>query len=262
MANFLERFKADEAVPVDSGNGNIPRHIAIVMDGNGRWAVERGLARTAGHRAGLERIRDAVTVCLEYGIKHLTLYAFSTENWKRPPAEVDFLMKLFDEALHNEIDGLNARDVRVKFIGLRTDLNPALLKLMTASEKQTADNQALTLNFAVNYGGRPEIITACKAVIQAVQAGRLQADQLTEAVFSDYLFTAGQPDPDLLIKPGKERRISNFLIWQTAYTEFYFSDLYWPDFGKEAFLEALNYYSGRERRYGGLKKRGEKRIDE
>lgn len=237
-------------------NGILPRHIAIIMDGNGRWAEERGLPRTAGHRAGLERIRDAVDLCLELGIKHLTLYAFSTENWKRPPAEVDFLMKLFNEALQKEIAELDRRGVRVKFIGLRTDLNPGLLKLMDSSVTQTATNQALTLNFAINYGGRSEIVNACKAIAQAAQQGGLQPETVTEAVFSDYLFTAGQPDPDLLIKPGKERRISNFLIWQMAYTEFYFSDLYWPDFGKKAFREALSFFSRRERRFGGIK-RGE-----
>jgi undecaprenyl diphosphate synthase len=257
MTKNFDRNKApaQPVVPLDF-NGIIPRHIAIIMDGNGRWAEERGLPRTVGHRAGLERIRDAVDLCLDLGIKHLTLYAFSTENWKRPPAEVDFLMKLFNEALQKEITELDQRGVRVKFIGLRTDLNPALLKLMDSSETQTAGNQTLTLNFAINYGGRSEIVNACRAIAQAVQQGRLQAEAVTEAVVSDYLFTVGQPDPDLLIKPGKERRISNFLIWQMAYTEFYFSDLYWPDFGKEAFREALTFFSRRERRFGGIK-RGE-----
>jgi undecaprenyl diphosphate synthase len=263
MANFFERMvtppvasnKNESNNTIDQGR--LPRHIAIIMDGNGRWARERGLPRTAGHRAGYERIRDAVSICLKLGIKHLTLYAFSTENWKRPPAEVNFLMKLFDEALHQEIAGLDARGVRVKFIGLRTNLSPVLLELMSGGEAQTANNQALTLNFALNYGGRPEIINACQKIITDVQQGRLQTEELTEALFSNYLFTAGQPDPDLLIKPGKERRISNFLIWQMAYTEFYFSDLYWPDFGEEAFMEALNYFGRRERRFGGLKRRGE-----
>jgi undecaprenyl diphosphate synthase len=257
MGNFFDQFKtlSKPSAPTVA-NGKLPRHIAIIMDGNGRWAQKRGLPRTAGHRAGMERIRDAVNLCLDLGIKHLTLYAFSTENWKRPPAEVDFLMNLFNEALHKEIDELHQRGVRVKFIGLRTDLNPALLKLMDASEAQTVNNEALTLNFAINYGGRSEIVNACQKIVQAVQQGSLQPEELNETVFSTYLFTAGQPDPDLLIKPGKERRISNFLIWQMAYTEFYFSDLYWPDFGKEAFMEALSYFSRRERRFGGIK-RGE-----
>jgi undecaprenyl diphosphate synthase len=255
MAKLFERVKAVTESSAQSDTvGNLPRHVAIVMDGNGRWAQERGLTRTAGHRAGLERVRDAVKSCLDLGIKHLTLYAFSTENWKRPPAEVDFLMKLFDEALHNEIAGLDQRGVRVKFIGLRTNMNPALLKLMAASEAQTAHNQKLTLNFAINYGGRPEIVNACREIAQAALRGKLQPEELNEAVFSSYLFTAGQPDPDLLIKPGKERRISNFLLWQMAYTEFYFSDLYWPEFDETAFKEALNYYSRRERRFGGIKR--------
>jgi undecaprenyl diphosphate synthase len=255
MAKLFERIKAASDLTAPSGTAsNLPRHIAIIMDGNGRWAREHGLPRTAGHRAGLERVRDAVKTCLDFGIKHLTLYAFSTENWKRPPAEVDFLMKLFDEALHDEITELDQRGVRVKFIGLRTNLNPTLLKLMADSETQTAANRKLTLNFAINYGGRSEIVYACREIVQAVLQDKLRPEELTEAVFSSYLFTAGQPDPDLLIKPGKERRISNFLLWQMAYTEFYFSDLYWPDFGESAFKEALNYFSRRDRRFGGIKR--------
>jgi undecaprenyl diphosphate synthase len=255
MAKFFNLLKAAPESGTDFGElRQIPRHVAIIMDGNGRWAKERGLPRTAGHRAGLERIRDAISICLELGIGHLTLYAFSTENWKRPRREVDFLMQLFDEALHNEIDGLHERGVRVKFIGLRTGLSPMLLQLMTASEAKTAVNQKLTLNFAINYGGRPEIVNACKEIVHAVRQGRLQPEEITETVFSGYLFTAGQPDPDLLIKPGKELRISNFLIWQMAYTELYFSDLYWPDFGKEAFMEALFHFNRRERRFGGIKR--------
>jgi undecaprenyl diphosphate synthase len=232
----------------------VPRHIAIIMDGNGRWAQERGLLRTEGHRAGMERIRDAVTLCLDVGVKHLTLYAFSTENWKRPPEEVGFLMSLFKEGIRNEVDMLHRKNVRVKFLGFRTGLDPTLVALMEESEAKTCGNTALTLNFAINYGGRSELLYACKAMAQDALDGKIAPEAITESLMDSYLFTAGQPDPDLLIKPGKEFRISNFLIWQMAYTEFYFSDLYWPDFKKDAFMEALCFFCRRERRFGGIKK--------
>ena len=233
---------------------SIPQHVAIIMDGNGRWANEKGLPRTAGHRAGLERIRDAVALCLEVGVKYLTLYAFSTENWKRPQEEVGFLMNLFEEALTKEVDMMHQQGVKVKFIGLRTGLRPSLVRLMEESEAKTADNQRLTLNLAINYGGRPEIVNACREIALAVKEGKLDPSQVTEELFSNFLFTAGQPDPDLLVKPGKEVRISNFLLWQMAYTEFYFSDLYWPDFGRDALMEAFKYYGRKERRFGGIKR--------
>ncbi|HYH04785.1 MAG TPA: isoprenyl transferase [Bacillota bacterium] len=258
MANFFNRFKSGTP-KTNSSNQTpvlqaIPQHVAIIMDGNGRWANEQGLPRTAGHRAGLERIRDAVTLCLEVGVKHLTLYAFSTENWKRPQDEVGFLMNLFEEALMKEVNLLHQQGVRVKFIGFRTGLSPSLVKLMEESETKTANNQSLTLNFAINYGGRPEILNACREIAVAVKKGELDPGQVTEELFSGYLFTAGQPDPDLLIKPGKEVRISNFLIWQLAYSEFYFSELYWPEFGKDALMEAFKYYGRKERRFGGIKR--------
>ncbi len=235
---------------------NIPKHIAIIMDGNGRWARQRGMPRTAGHRVGMDRVRDAVAVCLEYGVPFLTLYAFSTENWKRPEEEVRFLMDLFEEALKSEVDKLDRQNVRVRFIGLRHNLRPSLRKLMEESEARTSGNTALTLNLAINYGGRSEIVSAVQKIAVAVRQGEVDPEEINEAFFGNYLFTAGQPDPDLLIKPGGESRISNFLLWQIAYTEIYYSTKYWPDFKKADMRDAIVFYSQRERRFGGVK-RGE-----
>lgn len=230
----------------------IPVHVAIIMDGNGRWAQQRGLPRSAGHRAGMERVRDAVESCLEAGVRYLTLYAFSTENWRRPPEEVNYLMDLFEEALRDEIPKLHQQGVRIRFIGLKQGLRPALIKAMEESEALTSANRALTLNIAINYGGRSELVAAAKGLMRAALEGELKPDDLTEAELAKHLFTAGQPDPDLLIKPGREYRISNFLIWQLAYTELYFSEVYWPDFGKKEMEKAFMEYSRRERRFGGV----------
>jgi undecaprenyl diphosphate synthase len=231
----------------------VPVHVAVILDGNGRWAGKRGLPRTAGHRAGLERIRDIVEVCLETGVKYLTLYAFSTENWQRPAEEVRFLMELFEKNLLPEVTKLHKYDVKVRFIGLKQGLSSRLVGLMEQAEALTADNKALTINIAINYGGRSEIIAAVKGLLRAALKDQLSVESITEAALADHLFTAGQPDPDLWIRPGGERRISNFLIWQSAYTEMYFSDLYWPDFGKNQILKAFHYYSQRERRFGQIK---------
>lgn len=230
----------------------VPVHVAIIMDGNGRWAQQRGLPRSVGHRAGMERVRDAVESCLEVGVRYLTLYAFSTENWHRPPAEVNYLMELFEEALRDEIPKLHQKGVRIRFIGLKQGLRPTLIKSMEQSEQLTSANQALTLNIALNYGGRSELVAAAKGLMRATQKGELKPEDLTEAELAKHLFTAGQPDPDLLIKPGREYRISNFLIWQLAYAELYFSDVYWPDFGKTEMEKAFIEYSRRERRFGGV----------
>ncbi|NLY75625.1 MAG: isoprenyl transferase [Firmicutes bacterium] len=237
----------------------IPEHLAIIMDGNGRWAEKRGLPRSAGHRAGLERLRDLLETCLEYGVKYLTVYAFSTENWRRPPEEVDYLMGLFLEALQNEVPKLHQRQIRVRFIGLKENLKPELVTLMEEAEKLTAANRLLTLNIAINYGGRAEILAAIKGVLRQVKDGKLDPEQFQEEDFTKRLFTTGQPDPDLLIRPGGEWRISNFLIWQAAYTELYFSKHYWPDFSKEHLLAAFESFSRRERRYGQVKGGGKGR---
>ncbi len=230
----------------------VPEHLAIIMDGNGRWAKKRGLPRSAGHRVGLDRIRDTVEVCLEFGVKHLTLYAFSTENWNRPTAEVEFLMNLFLEALQNEVPKLHQKGIKIRFIGLKEKLAPALVDLMEESERLTSNNRALTLNIALNYGGRAEILAAVKGIARQVKEGKFDPEQLQEADLTKRLFTSGQPDPDLLIRPGGERRISNFLIWQMAYTEFYFSERYWPEFTRNDLLAAFESFGCRERRYGQI----------
>lgn len=231
----------------------IPKHVAIIMDGNGRWARLRGLPRTAGHKAGMNRVRDAVEVCLETGIKHLTLYAFSTENWSRPAEEVNFLMNLFKESIQEHALKLHENGVKLRFIGSKKELDPSLTQMMEENEKLTIKNNALVLNVAINYGGRAELVFALKGIAREVQKGLLDPEKLTEADIEKHLFTMGQPDPDLLIKPGGEFRISNFLIWQMAYTEFYFSKLFWPDFSKEEMIKAFQEFGRRERRYGGVR---------
>ncbi len=230
-----------------------PKHLAIIMDGNGRWAEKKGLPRSAGHRFGVERIRDTIEVCLEFGVRYLTLYAFSTENWNRPAAEVDFLMNLFLETFQKEVPKMHQQQIQLRFIGLKENLAPALVELMEESEKLTSVNNALTVNIAINYGGRSEILAAVKGIAREVKEGKVNPEHLKEEDLTKRLFTSGQPDPDLLIRPGGERRISNFLIWQMAYTEFYFSDCYWPDFSKEQLLTAFESYSYRERRFGKVK---------
>jgi undecaprenyl diphosphate synthase len=237
----------------------LPVHVAIIMDGNGRWAKARGLSRSAGHRAGLDRVKDAVEACLEAGVQYLTLFAFSTENWQRPTDEVDFLMKLFSESMASEVAKLHKHGVRIRFIGGREKLDPSLTRLIEGSETLTQNNRALTLNIAVNYGGRAELVRAVREISRRVSNEELTLEQVTEAEIAKYLFTAGQPDPDLLIKPGGEFRISNFLIWQMAYTEFYFTKLYWPDFGKNEMFKAFQDYSSRDRRFGAVKE-GKKPI--
>ncbi len=249
--SLFERFRPQKAVQQQILN--YPKHVAIIMDGNGRWAQKRGLPRSAGHRAGMERVREAIDVCLEYQIPYLTLYAFSTENWKRPNEEVHFLMDLFLQALENEVQAMHQKGVKICFIGLREGLHPSLVSYMEKTESLTTDNQRLHLNVALNYGGRSEIVSAVKRMISHVNQVNMPLEEITEAEFAKFLFTAGQPDPDLLIKPGGEYRLSNFLIWQLAYAEFYFSATYWPDFRKDEFLKAFAFYSGRERRFGGIK---------
>lgn len=245
--NITEWFKKKPNIE------KVPQHLAIIMDGNGRWAEKRGLPRSAGHRVGMERVRDAIEVCREFKVKYLTLYAFSTENWNRPATEVDYLMNLFLEALQNEVPKLHQHQIRIRFIGIKDKLAPDLIKLMEESEKLTSNNNALTLNIALNYGGRAEIVAAVRGIARQVKEGKMNPEQLQEEDLAKHLFTSGQPDPDLLIRPGGERRISNFLIWQIAYTELYFSKRYWPEFTKNDLLAAFESFSRRERRFGQIK---------
>jgi len=228
----------------------LPRHVAIIMDGNGRWARARGESRNAGHVAGVAAVRGVIEQCLQHGIPLLTLFAFSSENWGRPAAEVQGLMELFLNALGQEIEGLRRNGVRVRFIGERAALAPALQERMREAEEATRGNGALTLLVAVSYGGRRDIVLAAQRLAARVARGELAPAACDEDEFAQGLALAGVADPDLFIRTGGERRISNFLLWNLAYTELYFTDVLWPDFDAAAFELALQDYAGRQRRYG------------
>lgn len=230
----------------------LPRHVAVIMDGNGRWAVKRGLPRSVGHRAGVKSLREVVRLAGELGIGALSAYAFSTENWRRPPEEVSFLMELFVEYAERELAELQRNEVRVKVIGRLEGLPERVREAIARLERETLKGERLTLNLAVNYGARWEIVDAVRAIARKVKEGKLQPEEIDEKVFSSHLYTAGLPDPDLLIRPAGEMRVSNFLLWQLAYTEFYVTPVLWPDFGRVEFLQALVSFQRRERRFGGL----------
>jgi undecaprenyl diphosphate synthase len=224
----------------------IPTHVAIIMDGNGRWALARHQPRLAGHRAGVENLRRIITACVEFGLKHLTIYAFSTENWGRPREEVDGLMFILNEVLDRELDELNRQGVQLRHIGRLEGLAPSLQKKVRQAIELTRHNQRLILNVAFNYGGRDEIVHAIRQML----ADGVSPDAVDSDLVSRYLFTAGQPDPDLIIRTAGELRVSNFLLWQGAYAEYYAADVYWPDFDKEQFRLALEQFGQRERRFG------------
>lgn len=224
----------------------IPTHIAIIMDGNGRWALAHGLPRLAGHRAGTENLRRVIEACIEFGIKYLTIYAFSTENWGRPPAEVRGLIKIFEDVIDREIQELHDQGVQLRHIGKLDNLKPVFRQKVLAALEKTKHNDRLILNIAFNYGGRDEIICA----IQRMLRDGIRPEDVNVDLVNHYLFTAGVPDPDLIIRTSGELRGSNFLIWQGAYSEWYFPPVYWPDFDKEQLRLALEEYSHRERRYG------------
>ncbi|HTY13611.1 MAG TPA: isoprenyl transferase [Candidatus Omnitrophota bacterium] len=223
---------------------HIPQHIAIIMDGNGRWAKKRGLPRIAGHKKGAESLREVVKACNELGVKYLTVYAFSTENWQRPEDEVGFLMRLFMEAINNEVQKLHKNKVRIRFLGRLEKFSPELREKMKWAMELTKENLAGNLNVMVNYGGRAELVDAFNAIRAAGM------DKIDEGTVNRYLYTAGIPDPDLLIRTANEMRVSNFLLWQIAYSELYVTDVFWPDFGKQELLKAVEEYGKRERRYG------------
>jgi undecaprenyl diphosphate synthase len=230
---------------------NIPSHVAIIMDGNGRWAVERGLPRTEGHRQGVETVRSTVRNCSDLGIKALTLFAFSTENWKRPAGEVNFLMSLPEKYFKQELPELMKNNVRVRLIGDGARLPRRVQKAVSEGSEATKNNSGMILSFALNYGSRAEILVAVNRLIAESKNNNLPAS-VDEKVFSKYLYTAGIPDPDLLIRTSGEMRISNFLLWQLAYSELWFTDIYWPDFSRLHLLEALNEYQSRKRRFGKI----------
>ncbi|MBK8985052.1 MAG: di-trans,poly-cis-decaprenylcistransferase [Chloroflexi bacterium] len=224
----------------------VPTHIAIIMDGNGRWARQRSLPRQAGHRQGAENLRRVINACVEFGVQILTIYAFSTENWGRPEKEVRGLMRIIARVLDQEIGDLCAQGVCLHHLGDLTGIDPKLQDKVRRAIELTKDNKTLILNVAFNYGGRAEILHAIKQIL----ADGVAPDELTEEMFSSYLFTAGLPDPDLVIRTSGELRVSNFLIWQAAYAEYYAPATYWPDFGREELYDAIVTYNHRERRFG------------
>ncbi len=229
----------------------LPRHIAIILDGNGRWAKKRGLPRTAGHAVGAENFRKIATYCKNIGIDYLTVYAFSTENWKRPPEEVKTIMKLLDKYLHEAIDTMERDHIKMRVLGDVSGLSPELQSLVHKTDVISTHYNGFQANICLNYGGRDEIVHAVRRYAEDLALG--SAPRLDEESFSNYMYSAGIPDPDLLIRPGGEKRISNFLLWQCAYSEFYFTDVLWPDFSTDELDRAIVEYQSRDRRFGGVK---------
>ena len=246
MADIINNKAGSQAGP------GVPRHIAIILDGNGRWAKKRGLPRTAGHMAGAETFRRIATYCKNIGVEYLTVYAFSTENWKRPEEEVGTIMKLLGRYLDEAIRTMEKDHIRMKVFGELARLSPKLREMVDRTDEISQHYQGFQANICLNYGGRDEIIHAARRYAQDYAAGRVRGE-LSEEQFGNYLYSAGIPDPDLLIRPGGEMRISNFLLWQCAYAEFYFTDVLWPDFTPEELDKAIAEFNRRDRRYGGVK---------
>lgn len=241
----MEKFQFDPT--------RLPRHIGIIMDGNGRWAKKRGLPRTFGHREGAKVFRKIVEYCGDIGLEYLTVYAFSTENWSRPKDEVDSIMKLLEQYIDDAFQHQDENQkFRTKFIGDISALSPVLQEKIRRIEEVVSNKNGLMVNIALNYGGRDEIVRAVKQVAQQVQTGALPLEKMDSEIFSQYLYTAGQPDPDLIIRPSGEERLSNFLIWQAAYSEFVFMDILWPDFTPRDLERAIVEYQQRDRRFGGV----------
>jgi len=241
-------------LPSDLDQDRLPKHVAVIMDGNGRWAKSRGLPRIVGHRQGVEALKNLLRCCDDWGIKALTAYAFSTENWGRPLEEVEFLMALFERVLMRELREMMAENVRIQFVGNLVALPQSLQSQIQHSMNQTKENKGIQFTVATNYGGRQEILQATRAIATQVQQGILQPEEIDEALFSRHLYTANICDPDLLIRTSGEMRLSNFLLWQMAYAELYITDTYWPDFDRIQFHQALFAYQQRERRFGKVKK--------
>ncbi len=238
---------SDGAIPAVT---NVPEHVAIIMDGNGRWAQRRGAARFTGHKAGVETVRTVIQTCAEKGIKVLTLFAFSSENWRRPEKEVSLLMSLFLAALQREVKKLNKNDVQLRIVGDVTAFDNKIQEQIKKSQELTKNNKTLVLNIAANYGGQWDITQSVKQLAQQVESGSLKAEDIDADMIQQHLSMSDLPEPDLFIRTGGEQRISNFLIWQLAYSELYFTDTLWPDFDRQAFDEALSSFAGRQRRFG------------
>lgn len=247
---WKKRNNANAAIQPDSGN--IPKHVAIIMDGNGRWARKLGLPRIVGHRNGMKAVKRATIAADELGISILTLYAFSTENWKRPKEEVDFLMSLPTEFLALELEELIQKNVQVRMMGHTDELPAHTIAAMEEAIERTKNNTGLILNFALNYGSHREITECIKEIARGVEKGEIKPDDISQEMIGAGLLTGNLPDPDLLIRTGGELRLSNFMLWQTAYSELWFTDLFWPEFGREQLFEAVAEYQRRTRRYGGL----------
>lgn len=230
----------------------LPKHIGIIMDGNGRWAKKRGLPRSAGHTSGAQTFRKITRYCSDIGIKYLTVYAFSTENWKRPSEEVNALMKLFKQYLNEALTDFKDDSIVVRFIGDTSAFSEELQELIKRTEEESASRTGMVLNIAMNYGSRDEMLMAARSLAEKVKAGKMSVDDINEASFSSALYTAGQPDPDLIIRPSGEYRISNFMLWQAAYTEFVILDKLWPDFSTDDLDKCLEIFSRRNRRFGGV----------
>jgi undecaprenyl diphosphate synthase len=243
---------ATEAAAADGGDASAPRHIAIIMDGNGRWAARRGLPRLEGHRRGVEAVRRTVRATIELGIRYLTIYSFSTENWSRPAAEVAELMGLIRRFIRNDLADLHARNVRVRIIGEKAGVSEDIQRLLAEAEMVTRANTGLTLVIAFNYGGRQEIAGAMRRLARLAAEGRIDPDSVDPAMIERFLATDGVPEPDLLIRTSGEQRLSNFLLWQLAYAEFVFLPVLWPDFDRQDLEEAIAAFRGRDRRYGGV----------
>ncbi len=252
MSSNAKKLEREARLLGQVSRENLPFHIAIVMDGNGRWARKRGLPRIAGHRAGMNALKEIVASSHELGIKILTCYAFSTENWKRPRWEVDFLMRLPEEYLRKELPSLVEKNIIIRAMGDLERLPERTYRAVNNALESTRDNSGMILNFAINYGGRSEIVKAVKNIVQKALAGELVPEDISGDVLENHLHTEGLPDPDLLIRPSGELRISNFLLWQMAYTELWFTTILWPDFNKEQFLRAILDYQNRDRRFGGI----------
>lgn len=231
----------------------LPQHVAVIMDGNGRWAKQRGLPRIEGHRRGANALKEMLRYCKDLGIKTLTAYAFSTENWGRPPGEVNFLMGLFERLLQKELKEMEKEKVCINFIGDLTPLPASLQQEMHRSMERTKHNQGVFFNVAINYGSRHEMINAFKAIAQKVQQGELSPDSINDQTISQHLYTSASPDPDLLIRTSGEMRLSNFMLWQLAYTEIYVTDTFWPDFDDKQFEQAILSFQERDRRFGKVK---------
>ena len=246
-----KKSQSDKALQEElKKSGNIPTHIAIIMDGNGRWAKKRGLPRVAGHRRGVETVREIVETCAEIGVKYLTLYTFSTENWKRPKDEVSTLMRLLLKSLKDRLDELDKNDIKLTCIGNIDSLPDVVQRQLFEDIERTKNNKRMTLNLALSYSGRWELLEAVKNIFRDVSTGKLSADAITEKCISDHLTTKNMPDPELLIRTSGEFRVSNFLLWQIAYSEFVILDVLWPDFSRQHLYDAIKQYQKRERRFG------------